>query len=292
MTPERTIRRWVRLYPRRWRARYEDEVVGTLLDATGPGRRVALADRLDLGRGAVAAWWRTVPAVAWAFVGAVLFVVLGVAATGGRMQPEFLATSAVVVAVPGTGVVYTVSCALGGGWRAGALAATGCTLGIVPHLGAAVVGVSGLMHAGATLFEIVRWIGVAYLVVMGLSMMRGGGALRVAPDRTVDGAAASGGGGAIVGRGIALNLLNPKLTVFFLAFLPQFLDAPTTFDPRLVGLGLVFMAITLIGFLAYAAAGATFRDRVLAEPRVVEWAQRTLGVVLVGFAARLATIDR
>ncbi len=99
--------------------------------------------------------------------------------------------------------------------------------------------------------------------------------------------------GQVVRRGILLNLLNPKLTVFFFAFLPQFLDTPPgLLDPGLIGLGGVFMLVTLAVFVVYAGAGAAVRDRVLGAPVVLRWVQRSLGTLLVGFAARLAVTDR
>lgn len=204
------------------------------------------------------------------------------------MSPEFLLTSLVVAMIPGTGVVYTVATSIGGGWRYGSFAAIGCTLGIVPHMLAAMLGLSGLMQAGAVVFESARWAGVAYLVYMGVSMFRDGGGLRV-DER--EGAGESMG--VVVRRGILLNLLNPKLTLFFFAFLPQFLATPPTlFDPRLVGLGAVFMAMTLAVFAVYAYASAAVRDRVLERPSVRRWIERSLGALLIGFAARLAVTDR
>ena len=204
------------------------------------------------------------------------------------MSIEFLLTSLVVAAIPGTGVVYTVSSAIGGGRRRGMIAAFGCTLGIVPHVLAAMLGLSGIMQAGALALEVVRWAGVAYLVYMGISMIRDGGSL------TLEGGDESAGAsGLIVWRGILLNLLNPKLTVFFFAFLPQFLDAPSgLFDAQLIRLGGVFMLATLGVFTVYAYAGAAFRDRVLGAPTVRRWLQRTLGAILIGLAARLAVTDR
>ncbi|CAN5825956.1 LysE family translocator [soil metagenome] len=205
-----------------------------------------------------------------------------------NVSVEFLVTSLVVVASPGTGVLYTVSSSIGGGWRPGLFAAIGCTLGIVPHLLAAMLGLSGIMQAGAVAFEAVRWAGVAYLVYLGLSMIRNGGALRLdEPGRLV------GSMGLVVRRGILANLLNPKLTVFFFAFLPQFLDSPPgLLDTRLIGLGGIFMVLTLAVFVVYAYASAAIRDRVLGAPAVRRWLQRSLGTVLIGFAAQLAVTDR
>ncbi len=167
-----------------------------------------------------------------------------------------------MVLIPGTGVVYTVSSSVGGGWRRGLFAAVGCTLGIVPHMLAAMLGLSGIMHAGSAVFEVVRWAGVAYLVFTGVSMIRDAGALPLD-----DGNASIGPVGLVVRRGILLNLLNPKLTLFFFAFLPQFLDAsPGLLDSKLIGLGGIFMLMTLAVFAVYALASAAIRDLVLAAP--------------------------
>jgi threonine/homoserine/homoserine lactone efflux protein len=210
------------------------------------------------------------------------------AANLSSMSVEFLLTSLVVAAIPGTGVVYTVSSSIGGGWRRGLFAAIGCTLGIVPHILAAMLGLSAIMQAGAVVFEVVRYAGVAYLVFMGVSMIRNAGALPLDDENSSIGPV-----GLVVRRGILLNILNPKLTVFFFAFLPQFLDAsPGLLDARLVGLGGVFMLVTLAVFAVYAYASAAVRDLVLAAPIVRRWIERALGTLLIGFAAKLAVTDR
>jgi threonine/homoserine/homoserine lactone efflux protein len=204
------------------------------------------------------------------------------------MSVEFLLTSLVVAAIPGTGVVYTVSSSIGGGWRRGLFAAIGCTLGIVPHILAAMLGLSAIMQAGSVVFEAVRWAGVAYLVFMGVSMIREGGTLQLDDQDDQHGSM-----GLVVWRSIVLNLLNPKLTMFFFAFLPQFLNTPPgLLDLRLIGLGGVFMLMTLAVFAVYAYASATVRDRVLGAPVVLRWVQRSLGALLIGLAARLAVTDR
>jgi threonine/homoserine/homoserine lactone efflux protein len=204
------------------------------------------------------------------------------------MSVEFLLTSLVVAAIPGTGVVYTVSSSIGGGWRRGLFAAIGCTLGIVPHILAAMLGLSAIMQAGSVVFEAVRWAGVAYLVFMGVSMIREGGTLQLDDQDDQHGSM-----GLVVRRGIVLNLLNPKLTMFFFAFLPQFLNTPPgLLDLRLIGLGGVFMLMTLAVFAVYAYASATVRDRVLGAPVILRWVKRSLGALLIGLAARLAVTDR
>jgi threonine/homoserine/homoserine lactone efflux protein len=201
---------------------------------------------------------------------------------------EFLLTSLVVILIPGTGVVYTVSSSIGGGRRRGLFAAVGCTLGILPHMLAAMLGLSGIMHAGSVVFEVVRWAGVAYLVFMGFSMIRDAGTLPL-DDQGAPGDSA----GAIVWRGVLLNVLNPKLTLFFFAFLPQFLDAsPGLLDVKLIELGGIFMLMTLAVFAVYAIASAAIRDLVLAAPVARRWIERAFGAILIRFAAKLAFTDR
>jgi threonine/homoserine/homoserine lactone efflux protein len=204
------------------------------------------------------------------------------------MSVEFLITSLVVVLIPGTGVLYTLSSSIGGGRRRGLFAAIGCTLGIVPHLLAAMLGLSWIMQAGSAVFEVVRWAGVCYLVFVGATMIRDAGKISLddvdaGPDPV----------GPVVWRGILLNVLNPKLTLFFFAFLPQFLDAsPGLYRLELIWLGGVFMLMTLAVFSVYALASAAFRDLVLGAPVVRRWIERMLGAFLMAFAARLALTDR
>jgi threonine/homoserine/homoserine lactone efflux protein len=304
VTLEDTYRRLSRLFPAEWRDRNEEELIGTLLDAAEPGcDSISLAEAVDLVRCAIVLRSRALsakPAVvavrqsarAIGFVGLALLSAFAVALVIrfwiSEGSVEFLLTSLVVVVIPGTGVVYTVSSSIGGGWRRGLFAAIGCTLGIVPHVLAAMLGLSGVMQAGAVAFEAVRWVGVAYLIFMGVSMLRDGGALQL-DDRS----ASTDPMGLVVRRGILLNLLNPKLTVFFFAFLPQFLDTPPRLlDTRLIGLGGVFMLMTLAVFVVYAWASAAIRDRVLGAPVVLRWVRRSLGALVIGFAAKLAVTDR
>jgi len=291
MRLERQYRLLALAFPARWRRRYEDELVATLLDGSRPGQRLAApADVIDVfGRGIELRARRAGPLIQILSATAVLVATIAVVHLAVTPTPlAFLATSLVVVVIPGTGVVFSVSTAIGSGWRRGSLAAVGCTLGIVPHLAAAALGLSGLMQASAEAFEVVRWVGVAYLAFLGLGMIRSSGSLTGLEDQDHSASAIT-----TVRRGILLNLLNPKLTVFFFAFLPQFLATPpTVLDPRLLGLSGVFMAMTLAVFLVYAAFAAAVRDRVLSTPRLLGMIERSLGVVLLGFAARLATAER
>ncbi len=203
------------------------------------------------------------------------------------MSPEFLITSLIVVASPGTGVLYTLGAGLGRGARASAIAAFGCTLGILPQLAAAVLGLSAMMQTSVLAFEILRVAGVAYLLYMAWMTLKETGALAVAADGR-DASALD-----ITVRAIFLNLLNPKLTVFFLAFLPQFVghgDAHPTL--RFVELGGVFMAMTFAVFVVYGVAAATVRDQVLSRPSVLAMMRRLFAGAFVLLGVKLALTER
>ena len=203
------------------------------------------------------------------------------------MSPEFLLTSLIVVASPGTGVIYTLGAGLGRGARAATIAAFGCTLGILPHLLAAVLGLSAMMQTSVVAFEILRVAGVAYLLYMAWMTLKETGALAVAPDGR-DASALD-----ITMRAILLNLLNPKLTVFFLAFLPQFIghgDAQPTL--RFVELGGVFMTMTFVVFVVYGVAAATVRDQVLSRPSVLAIMRRLFAGAFVLLGVRLALTEQ
>ena len=203
------------------------------------------------------------------------------------MGIEFLITSLVVVISPGPGALLTVAAGLSGGARAAAVTALGCTLGIVPHLLAAVTGLAALLHASATAFDALRYAGVAYLLYMGWATWRSPAALEVRAD-----ASARSTGGRIA-EAMLVNLLNPKLSLFFLTFLPQFI-APGETQPaeRMAQLSLAFMAMTLVVFLGYGVFAARFRDQVLQRPSVLVWLRRGFAAAFVGLGAKLALMHR
>mgnify|MGYP001076220304 FL=1 len=203
------------------------------------------------------------------------------------MGIEFLITSLIVVISPGPGALLTVAAGLSGGMRAAAVTALGCTLGTVPHLLAAVTGLAALLHASATAFEVLRYAGVAYLLYMGWATWRSPAALEV---RT-DGPARSTGGR--IAEAMLVNLLNPKLSLFFLTFLPQFI-APGEAQPalRMAQLSLVFMAMTFVVFLGYGVFAARFRDQVLQRPSVLVWLRRGFAAAFVGLGGKLALMQR
>ena len=203
------------------------------------------------------------------------------------MGIEFLITSLVVVISPGPGALLTVAAGLSGGARAAAVTALGCTLGIVPHLLAAVTGLAALLHASATAFDVLRYAGVAYLLYMGWATWRSPAALEGRAD-----ASARSTGGRIA-EAMLVNLLNPKLSLFFLTFLPQFI-APGETQPaeRMAQLSLVFMAMTLVVFLGYGVFAARLRDQVLQRPSVLVWLRRGFAAAFVALGGKLALMQR
>lgn len=203
------------------------------------------------------------------------------------MSIEFLVTSLVVVLLPGTGVIYTLAVGLGQGMRASIWAAFGCTLGIVPHLVASIIGLAALLHASALAFQLIKYLGVLYLFYMAWTMLRDDSTLSVSDERKAQPFA------RIVRNGILLNILNPKLSLFFLAFLPQFVPSNTSSSMSvLVGLGLVFMAMTFIVFVVYGACAAFTRDYVISRPRVLLWFRRSFAGAFGLLGLKLALSDK
>lgn len=200
---------------------------------------------------------------------------------------EFLITSLIVVLIPGTGVVFTVSAGLVQGKRASLFASLGCTLGIVPHLLATVLGLAAVMHTSALAFQLLKYAGVAYLLYLAIATWRDrsafvvqeGGARRSALSLTV--------------KAFLLNILNPKLTIFFLAFLPQFVD-PAAASPlgQLLLLSGVFMAMTFGVFVLYGLLAHAFRRAVIDSPRVQDWLRRGFSAAFAGLGAQLAFTER
>lgn len=199
------------------------------------------------------------------------------------MSPEFLLTALVVVLAPGTGVIYTLATGLGRGRSAAVAAAFGCTLGILPAMLAAILGLAALLHSSALAFQLVKFAGVAFLLYLAWSTLKEGGVMRVDPARS------RAGLHAIALRGILINILNPKLSVFFLAFLPQFLSGDSaTVNAEMLTLGAVFMGLTFAVFILYGLFAATARDRVLSSPRALTWLRRLFAASFAGLGLKLA----
>jgi threonine/homoserine/homoserine lactone efflux protein len=203
------------------------------------------------------------------------------------MSLSFLLTSLIVIASPGTGVLYTLAVALTKGSRASIAAAFGCTLGIVPHMSAAMLGLAAVLHTSALAFAALKWCGVVYLLVMAWQALRETGALAV--DGRVDARSAK----RVIVTGFLINILNPKLSIFFLAFLPQFMAADESHPlPRMGELSAAFMAMTFAVFVVYGLFAASVRDRIVTRPKVMTWLRRVFAGGFAALGAKLAFADR
>ena len=208
------------------------------------------------------------------------------------MSIEFLITSLVVVIAPGTGVLYTLAAGLTRGARASVVAAFGCTLGIVPHIAAAVTGLAALLHTSAMAFQVFKVVGVLYLLYLAWSTLRERGTLTVETEAG-DGVARQRSARQVVVQAVLINTLNPKLSIFFLAFLPQFVSPA---DPqalaRVMELSGVFMLLTFVVFVGYGVFAAAVRAHVISRPKVMTWLRRAFAGAFVALGAKLALAER
>ena len=203
------------------------------------------------------------------------------------MTLSFLLTSLIVVASPGTGVLYTLAAALTRGSRASIAAAFGCTLGIVPHMTAAMLGLAAVLHTSALAFAALKWCGVAYLLYMSWQALRETGAL------AVEGEIKERSSGRVIATGFLINILNPKLSIFFLAFLPQFIAADEAHPlARMLELSGAFMAMTFVVFAVYGLFAASVRDRVITRPKAMAWLRRSFAAGFAALGAKLAFAER
>jgi len=203
------------------------------------------------------------------------------------VSADFLVTSLIVIVAPGIGVLYTMAAGLSRGPRASIVAAFGCTLGIVPHMAAAIMGLAAVLYASALAFQALKYLGVAYLLYMAWNALRDRGTLRV--DTGIDTRSTV----HVIVRAILINLLNPKLSIFFVAFLPQFVS---TREPhplsRMFALSLVFMVLTFIVFVGYGLFAAWIRTHVVSRPQVLTWMRRGFAGVFVALGIKLALAER
>ena len=203
------------------------------------------------------------------------------------MSWEFLLTALIVVVSPGTGVLYTLATGLARGGKASIVAAFGCTLGIVPHMAAAILGLAALLHTSALAFQTLKYAGVAYLLWMAWMTLKESGALSI--DRQTDARSTL----QVIVHAILINILNPKLTIFFFAFLPQFVPADANDGlPLMLELSAVFMLLTFVVFVGYGLFAASIRTHVISRPQVLAWMRRTFAAAFVMLGARLALAER
>ena len=203
------------------------------------------------------------------------------------MSIDFLLTTLIVVISPGTGVLFTLATGLSRGGRASIVAAFGCTLGIVPHMLAAIMGLAALLHTSALAFHTLKYLGVAYLLYMAWNTLRERGTLQVAQETDARSSL------QVIGQAILINILNPKLTIFFFAFLPQFVTTGETAPlARMLELSAAFMALTFVVFVGYGLFAAAIRRNVISRPAVLTWMRRTFAAAFVALGAKLAFADR
>ena len=200
---------------------------------------------------------------------------------------QFLTTSLIVVPIPGIGVVFTISTGVTQGRRASVFAAVGCTAGIVPHLLATVLGLAAIMHTSALAFQALKLAGVAYLLYLAVVTWKDKTAFAIASTPVANSAT------GLMLKAFLLNILNPKLTIFFLAFLPQFVE-PGGASPlaQMLVLSGVFMAMTFAVFVVYGFLAHAFRRAVVESPRVQAWLRRSFAAAFAGLGANLALSDR
>jgi threonine/homoserine/homoserine lactone efflux protein len=191
------------------------------------------------------------------------------------------------VVSPGTGVLYTLAAGLSRGSRASVVAAFGCTLGIVPHMAAAIMGLAALLHTSALAFQTLKYLGVAYLLYMAWIALKEKGALRV--ETEVDTRSAM----QVIVSAILINILNPKLSIFFFAFLPQFVSAGELHPlARMLELSGVFMLLTFAVFVGYGLCAASIRTHVISRPRILTWMRRAFAAAFIALGAKLALAER
>ncbi|MGG4604745.1 LysE family translocator [Paenalcaligenes sp. Me131] len=203
------------------------------------------------------------------------------------MSMEFVLTSLMIIVSPGIGVIYTIAAGLSGGLRASMVAALGCTLGIVPHVLVAISGLAVVLHTSAMAFQLLKYVGVGYLIYMAIAMLRAQGALRF------EGAPVERSNKGVILSAVLINLLNPKLSIFFFAFLPQFVrvDAAMPMN-QMLWLSAVFMLMSQLVFMLYGACAVSVRRYVITNVRVQLWMRRVFGAAFLGLSVQLALMQR
>jgi threonine/homoserine/homoserine lactone efflux protein len=200
---------------------------------------------------------------------------------------EFFLASLVVVLVPGTGVIYTITTGLSQKWKASVIAALGCTLGIVPHILASILGLSTLLNMSAQVFSVLKYAGTLYLLYLAWNMWHEAGTLEINKKNTETSAS------KIIAKAIAINLLNPKLTIFFFAFLPLFVSSNSP-SPTLemIMLSVIFMGMTFLVFALYGILASGISAYLLNSSKTVKRVQQAFALALAGFAVKLALTEQ
>ena len=199
----------------------------------------------------------------------------------------FIAVSALLGITPGPDIIYVATRGAAQGARAGVAAAAGLCTGIVGHTALCAAGLSAVLAGSAVAFTAIKIAGAIYLIWLGIAMWRASGRIDLSergPRQPL---------GAIYRQSVAMNLLNPKVALFFLAFLPQFVSpggAPVAL--QLAVLGIIFMAVSFVVMAGAGILGAQLRRLLARRQRAGRWAEIAAGAVLVGLGIRLALESR
>lgn len=194
----------------------------------------------------------------------------------------FTAASTVLLVIPGPTVLLVVSYALGQGWRTALPMAVGVALGDFTAMTLSMLGLGALLATSATLFTVLKWVGAAYLVWLGVKLWRAGGALEAAPRTDVVSAA------KMLGHAWLVTALNPKSITFFVAFLPAFLDAKAAFLSQMLVFETTFLFLAFANAFGYALVASKARGMV-ANPRAIGVVNKVGGGLLIG--AGVATVS-
>jgi threonine/homoserine/homoserine lactone efflux protein len=205
----------------------------------------------------------------------------------------FFGVSILLGLTPGPDNLFVLLQSAQRGWRAGMAVVCGLCCGLVVHTAAVALGLAAVFAASAVAFTVLKLLGAAYLAWLAWQALRAPASPAGADDAAQPAATAAPSLWRMVGRGVVMNLSNPKVLVFFLAFLPQFADpARGAMGVQLMVLGLVFILAALLVFGAIACFSGVFGAVLLRSPRAQQWLNRVAGVVFLGLALRLATSQR
>jgi threonine/homoserine/homoserine lactone efflux protein len=193
----------------------------------------------------------------------------------------FAAASAVLLIIPGPTILLVVSYALGQGWRTALPMSVGVALGDFTAMTLSMLGIGALLAASATVFTLLKWVGAAYLIYLGIKLFRAGGSLRAEPRTDAVSAA------RMMAHAWLVTALNPKSITFFVAFLPQFLSHDADFLTQMLVFESTFLVLAFANAFGYALVAARARDLVR-NPRAIRVFNRTGGTLLVG--AGIATV--
>ena len=200
----------------------------------------------------------------------------------------FVPAAIAIVVAPGPDTIYTLTSSIGSGRLAGVAAATGTATGVLVHTAAAVVGLSALLRTSALAYTVVKYAGAAYLVYLGIQLFRNPGDFEIQEDRTGPDSSPR----AVYARAVAINVSNPKVAVFVLAFFPQFVPASANAPLQMSVLGIVYAALGLCYLSGVAMFASRARHLVTESSIFTKVIAYASGSVLVAFGLKLAIEER